>query len=65
MNNNTKIKTIVIEDEPLASETIVTFLKDVSRIEVLAEFRTAESASEFVRNQEVDLIITDINLPNI
>lgn len=64
MKNN-KILTIIIEDEPLASETIVSFLQDISSIEVLSEFKSAESAANFLRNQKVDLIITDINLPNI
>jgi len=62
---NKKIRTIIIEDEPLASETIVSFLQDIFAIEVLSAFRSAESAANFLRDQEVDLIITDINLPNI
>ena len=62
---NAAIKTIIVEDEPLASEAIIKSLNDIKVIDMIASFSNAEDAAQFLSNKDVHLIITDINLPNI
>jgi len=54
---------IIIDDEPLAREELHALLNEVSNIEILAKFSTAIKALDFIKENEVDLIFLDIEMP--
>ena len=62
---NDKIKCIIIEDEPLATEVIIDYVRDVPFLELVETFTDAIYALEFLKNHQVDLIFLDIHLPKI
>lgn len=59
------IKSIVIDDEPVAREIINRYINDSPGIECIAEFSDAISALEFIKNEKIDLIFLDINMPKL
>jgi len=61
----TKLRSLIIDDEPLAHDIILTYVKDISFIEVVGQCYLATEALTFLSNQEIDLIFLDINMPKI
>jgi DNA-binding LytR/AlgR family response regulator len=61
----TKLKCIVIEDEPLAAEGLEAFIREVPSLEFVATFPDALSALELMTRQQVDVIFLDIHLPKL
>ena len=57
-----KISCIVIEDEPLAMERTVSYIKKLPVLELVNTFDNAMDAYEFLRTAKVDLLFLDINL---
>jgi len=60
-----KIKCIIIEDEPLATEILEDYIKQVPFLDYREAFKDAISATEYLRHHEVDLIFLDIHLPKL
>lgn len=60
-----KIKTAIIDDEPLAREKIRTFLKDQEDIEVMGECKDSLEAIELIKKSKPDLIFLDIKMPGM
>ena len=60
-----KIRCIVIEDEPLAVRVIVDYISQVPFLELQDTFKDALLATEFLRNNTTDLIFLDIHLPKL
>ena len=58
-----KISCIVIDDEPFALKLLEDYVKSVSLMELKGKFYDALEAAEFLRGCQVDVIITDINMP--
>lgn len=58
-----KIKTIIIDDEPLAIKVLEDYAVKLDQINLLATFSNAIDASNFVQENKVDLIFLDINMP--
>src|SRR5690606_3471179 len=54
---------IIIDDEPLAREELQALLGEVSNIEIKAKFSTALKALDFIKENDVDLIFLDIEMP--
>lgn len=65
MNNNCKYKCVVIDDEPIAIKVIVNYLGKISGFEVVATFTNALDALVTLREQQVDLLFLDIQMPGI
>src|SRR5579864_1627842 len=59
------IKCIIIEDEPLAVKVLTEYVQQVPFLDLLASFKDAILATEFLRNNKVDLIFLDIHLPKL
>jgi DNA-binding LytR/AlgR family response regulator len=57
-----KLKCIVVEDEPLAMERTVSYVRKIPALELLKSFDNAMDAYTFLKNEKVDLIFLDINL---
>ncbi len=60
-----KIKCILIEDEPLAVKILVEYIAQLSFLDLKGAFKNAILASEFLRDNPVDLIFLDIHLPKL
>ncbi|SKC95796.1 two component transcriptional regulator, LytTR family [Chitinophaga ginsengisegetis] len=56
---------IIVDDEPLAREQMQTLIKEVSRLEILGKFTNALTALDFLKENDVDLIFLDIEMPMV
>jgi DNA-binding LytR/AlgR family response regulator len=60
-----KIKCIIIEDEPLATKVLLDYITQVPFLELQGSFKDAILATEFLRDQQTNLIFLDIHLPKL
>jgi two-component system, LytTR family, response regulator len=58
-----KIKCIIVEDEPLAVKILSDFIAQTPFLQLDATFRDAIIASDYLRKNSTDLIFLDIHLP--
>ena len=58
-----KTKCIIIDDEPLAINVIKNHLQEFNDIELVNTFNNAIEALSFLKNNTIDLIFLDINMP--
>ena len=59
------MKCIAIDDEPKALEVIAFHCEKVPFIELIGNFRDPLDAIAFMKNEQVDLIFLDINMPTV
>ncbi|MFI3285856.1 MAG: LytTR family DNA-binding domain-containing protein [Rikenellaceae bacterium] len=59
------ISCIVIDDEPLALQQLEQYVADTPILEMKGSFDTASEALTFLRENSVDLLFVDINMPRI
>jgi len=59
------IKTIIVDDHQMLIDGIKSLLRKEKHIEFCAECHDGFEAINFIKNKEVDLVITDINMPNM
>lgn len=60
-----KINCIIIDDEPLGRDVVESFAKEVSYLNILETFENPVEAMIFVKENPVDLIFSDIEMPKI
>ena len=60
-----KLKCLVVEDEPLAQEIISGYIRDCGQLEVVKICQDALEALDLLRQESIDLIFLDINLPRL
>ncbi len=60
-----KIKCIIIEDEPLAVKVIADYVSQISFLDLKGTFKDAILATDYLRDNSVDLIFLDIHLPKL
>src|SRR6266487_7033194 len=60
-----KIRCIIIEDEPLATKVLADYVSQVPFLELLGTFKDAILATDWLRNNSVDLMFLDIHLPKL
>lgn len=60
-----QLKCIAIDDEPLALELMKTYIAKFPSLSLLQVFEDAISGAEYLRNNPVDLLFIDINMPDI
>jgi two-component system, LytTR family, response regulator len=60
-----KIKCIIIEDEPLAAKVLSDYIAQVPFLQSEGVFKDAILATEWLRNNDVQLIFLDIHLPKL
>lgn len=58
-----RLKTIIIDDEPLAISILEKYTSEIKEIELMATFNNALEAASFVQDHPLDLIFLDINMP--
>jgi two-component system LytT family response regulator len=59
------IRTLVIEDQPLARDHLVSLLRDEPGIDVIAACETGRAAVDAVRDLRPDLVFLDLEMPDI
>lgn len=62
---DTKLRCIVIDDEPIGKELVVDFVKTIPFLELLASFEDPLNALTYLQSNEVDIIFSDIQMPKI
>jgi DNA-binding LytR/AlgR family response regulator len=60
-----KIKCILIDDEPFALNILEDDLLDFKNVEILEKFNSPVDVPDFLKNHEVDLIFSDIQMPEM
>ena len=59
------LKCVAIDDEPLATALISTYISRFPDLELLQTFEDAVSGAEYLQKIHVDLLFLDINMPDI
>src|SRR5688572_27070089 len=60
-----RIRCIIIEDEPLAVKVLTDYISQVPFLELQSSFKDAILATDFLRTNSTDLIFLDIHLPKL
>lgn len=60
-----KLKTLIIDDEPLAHEVILKYMEDVPFLQLQSQCYLATEAITILREEEIDLIFLDIEMPKL
>ncbi|MCT4665679.1 MAG: response regulator transcription factor [Flavobacteriales bacterium] len=59
------IKIVIAEDHPLFLSALTNVLNEINEIEVVGTFEKPEFVIPFIKNNEVDILVTDLDMPNI
>jgi DNA-binding LytR/AlgR family response regulator len=60
-----KIRTIIVEDEPLAREGLKSYVREIDSLELCAICENALEANEVLKIEKPDLMFLDIQMPKI
>ena len=60
-----ELKCLIVDDEPLAITIMEGYLKKLPYIKVIGKFESAIPVYEFLKNNQVDLLFLDIEMPNL
>lgn len=60
-----RIRTIVVEDEPLAREGLLMFIREVDFLDLITVCEDALEANKVLSSQTVDLMFLDIQMPKL
>nr|WP_321452745.1 LytTR family DNA-binding domain-containing protein [uncultured Carboxylicivirga sp.] len=60
-----KIKCLVIDDERLAREYLKNYITKIPQLELAGDFNSPLKAIDLIKNNEVDLLFLDIQMPDI
>jgi len=60
-----KLKTIVIDDSKLQRKAVVKLIKDHQNLELVADFDNAVKVEKMIRENSIDIIFLDIEMPII
>lgn len=58
-----KIKCLIIDDEPLAINVIKNYIEQIEELELINSFSNSIEGLNFLKNNAVDVIFLDINMP--
>lgn len=59
------LRTLIIDDEPIALEKLRNYVQKTPSLQLVASCGSGFEAIEILNNNEIDLIITDINMPDL
>jgi len=59
------IKTIIVDDEPLAQDILEAHIANMPELELVAKCSNAMEANQALRDHEVDLMFLDIQMPQL
>ena len=61
----TKLQCLIVEDEPLAAEVLMDYIRQVPFLHFLEWCTDAVQAMDLLRQKQVDVIFLDLHLPGI
>jgi len=61
----TKINCIIVDDEPIAREILESYLQKITNIHLVKSCKNVREALDVISNISIDLILLDINMPEI
>lgn len=59
------IKTVIIEDEPLALSLVEAFVGQDSELQLMGSFSNPVQGLDYIQENQVDLVLLDINMPDL
>ena len=59
------IKAIIVDDEPLALDVLETYIEKMPELTLVAKCENAIEANEALKNNDIDLMFLDIQMPQI
>lgn len=59
------LRTLIVDDEPLAHKIILKYAEDTSFLEIVGQCYLATDALKFLKTEPVDLIFLDIQMPKL
>ncbi|MEO6612404.1 MAG: LytTR family DNA-binding domain-containing protein [Chitinophagaceae bacterium] len=59
------IRTIIVDDEPKAIEVLERYVARIPFMSLERSFRNPSEAISFIKEQKIDLVLLDINMPNL
>lgn len=59
------IRTVIVDDEPIALEKLKNYVNKIPALELSGIYSNGFEAIEFLNANDVDLIISDINMPDL
>ena len=59
------IRTLAIDDEPLALQQLATYIKKIPYLELVGECQSAIDAHTLMQKEPVDAIFCDISMPDL
>jgi two-component system LytT family response regulator len=65
MNKNGMIRTLIVDDEPLARKKIRRFLESETDITIIGECKNGHEAVEAIKNLHPNLVVLDIQMPEL
>jgi len=65
MNNEAVATCIIVDDEPLAVRLLTAHVRQVPQLTLLASFENPVNALAFLRENRVDLLLLDIQMPTM
>lgn len=60
-----KVRTIVVDDEPLARERLLKLLRAEDEVEVIGEAGNGREAVELIKRERPDLVFLDVQMPEL
>ncbi len=65
MRTKKMLKCLIVDDEPLAHDVIVDYADELSYLKITAQAYRPLKAIEILKNQDIDLIFLDIQMPKL
>lgn len=59
------LKTIIVDDEPLAGDILENYIQRIPTLQLVKRCYSAIEALDVINNQEVDVILLDIEMPQL
>ena len=60
-----KISCIIVDDEPLSRDVLLTYIADTPQLEIKAVMDNAIHAMNYLNQNQIDLVFLDINMPKL
>jgi DNA-binding LytR/AlgR family response regulator len=60
-----KLKCLIVDDEPVARKVLREFIEDIDWLELAGQAENPLKAMKLLREQEIDILFLDINMPKI
>lgn len=63
--NDSAIRVLIVDDEPIARDILETYVARIPGLELVSSCKNALEAFQVLNKQKVDLLLLDINMPEI